>query len=396
MQLVERHIIVGNKAIEDVCFKAARLYNFCNYYIRHSYFGKIEKFSEYELTGLLAEFKQEDYKALPAQTSQQIIKLLYKNWKSFFKARAEYEKHPSKFKGRPRMPKYKDKTGCGIAVFTNQNVTLKDGFIHFPKSTKIEPVKTKVDKVVQVRLIPNATCFVIEVVYESNLQINEDLKKENALYIDLGLNNFATLLNNVGLPPIIVNGKILKSLNQLYNKTKATLMSYVGNKGTSNRIKQLTLYRNNYVEDKLHKISRYIINYCLEHNIGTIVIGHNKSWKDSINIGRKNNQAFICLPHSKLIDKITYKATLVGIEVIETEESHTSKVDHMAFESLGHHDTYLGKRKFRGLFQSSIGKLINADVNGGLGIGRKVFGDSVVTQILDSGLAFNPIRLNII
>lgn len=394
MQLAERHIIRNNKAIEDICFKAARLYNFCNYHRRHAYFGKIKKFGEYELSKLLAEYNQEDYRALPTQSSQQVIKMLFKNWKSYFASLKQYKKHPEKFKTKPKIPKYKDKKGHSICVFTNQQIKLKEGYIHFPKATNIKPLKTKAGNVAQVRLIPNANCFVIEVIYEQKPQ-KHDLDKKNFLSLDLGLNNFATSVNNVGSQPFIINGKVLKSLNQMYNKTKAKLMSYVGNKGTSNRIKQLTLYRNNFIEDKLHKISRYIVNYCIEHKIGTIIIGKNDGWKDSINIGKKNNQKFVCLPHARLIDKISYKAELAGIEMQLPEESHSSKTDHLAYEEMKHHEIYLGRRKKRGLFQSSIGKLLNADVNGAIGIARKVFGDSVISQIIDSGFAFNPVRINI-
>jgi putative transposase len=396
MQQVERHIIIKDKAIERNCFLAARLYNFCNYHLRMAFFGKMQKIKEYEMTGLLAEFKQDDYKALPAQSSQQIVKLLYKNWKSFWKAKKEFEKYPDKFTGKPKPPKYKDKTGFGICIFTNQIANLKDGFIHFPKRTGLNPIQTKVEKFAQVRLIPKATCFVVEIVYEKQEVGNENLKQENFLALDLGLNNFATSINNVGLPPFIINGKVLKSVNQMFNKTKAVLMSFVGNRGTSGRIKKFTHYRNNFIEDKLHKISRFIVDYCVENDIGTIIIGHNKGWKDSINIGKKNNQKFVCLPHSKLIDKITYKAMLDGIKVVENEESYTSKIDHLAYEPLKKQENYLGKRVKRGLFQSSTGKLLNADVNGSAGIARKVFGDSVITQIIGSGLAFNPIKLNII
>lgn len=393
MQLVERHIIINNKEIEDICHKAKNLYNQALYYLRQSTFGKIEKFKEYELSGLFAEFKEENYKALPAQTSQQIISLLFKNYKSWFKARKEWLKNPSKFTGRPKLPKYKKENS--IVVFTNQQVKLKEGFIIFPKQTNLQPLKTKVDNICQVRIIPQASCFVVEVVYKKNIEINENLKEENFLSIDLGLNNFATCISNVGKKPFIINGRVLKSVNQMFNKTKAELMSYIGQRGTSNRINKLTHYRNCFIEDKLHKISRYIVDYCVENNIGTIIIGHNKEWKDSINIGKSNNQKFCILPHSKLINKIKYKSELVGIRVIETEESYTSKVDHLAFEPLQHQEVYLGKRKKRGLFQSSIGKLINADVNGAIGIARKVIGDSVVRLIIDSGLAFNPIKISI-
>lgn len=122
----------------------------------------------------------------------------------------------------------------------------------------------------------------------------------------------------------------------------------------------------------------------------------NKGWKQEINLGKKTNQKFVEIPFSRLIDKISYKCKLVGISFQINEESYTSKVDHLAFEKLGKHDAYLGKRKKRGLFQSSIGKLLNADINGAIGIGRKVFGDFYVSKIIDSGFAFNPVRVSIL
>jgi len=397
MQLVERHIKSGDKAIEDICFKSARLYNFCNYYKRQVCFRQLEKFGEYELSGLLAEHKQEDFKSLPAQTSQQVIKLLFKNWKSYFNAIKRYKNNSAIFSGRPKLPKYKDKNGYNVVIFTNQQLKIKEGFIYFPKQTGLSPLKTNIKSgLCQVRITPQATCFIIEVVYKQEIIKNNEIKKENFLSLDLGLNNLVTSVNNVGQKPFIINGKVLKSVNQMYNKTKAKLQSYIGNKGTSNRISKLTFYRNNFIEDKIHKSSRFIINYCIENKIGTIIVGHNKGWKDKINIGSSNNQKFVTIPHSKLIDKIKYKAELVGIDVIINEESYTSKIDHLAIEEMKHQENYLGKRKRRGLFQSSIKKLINADVNGAIGIARKVIGDSVIKQIIDSGLAFNPIKIDIV
>ena len=173
-------------------------------------------------------------------------------------------------------------------------------------------------------------------------------------------------------------------------------MSFIGDRGISKRLKQLNNQRNFWIEDKIHKVSRYIIDFCIRNNIGSVIIGLNKGWKNEINLGKRINQKFVEIPFSRLIEKITYKGKLVGIEVQITEESYTSKVDHLAFEPLKKQEVYLGKRKKRGLFQSSINKLLNADINGAIGIGRKVFGDSYVIRIIDSGFAFNPIRVNIL
>lgn len=396
MQLVERHIIKNSKEIEDICFKCARLYNFVNYYKRQVCFGQFEKFGEYEVTGLLAKYKQEDFTVLPSNTAQQVVRLLFQDWASYFKSVKDYNKNPSKYSGKPKIPKYKDKKGCCICIFSGSQLGFKNGYIKFPKKTNLLPLKTNVKNIAQVRIVPKATCFVIEVVYNKEITANEKLDKSKFIALDLGLDNLATSINNVGLPPFIINGKVLKSVNQMYNKTKATLQSYVGNRGTSNRIKQTTHYRNNFIEDKMHKASRFIVDCAIESNVGTIIIGKNKGWKDSINIGNMNNQKFVSIPHAKLIDKIRYKAEMVGIEVIETEESYTSKIDHLSFETLGKQENYLGKRKHRGLFQSATKKLINADVNGAIGMARKVFGDLVLEPIINSGLAFNPYRINIL
>lgn len=395
MQQVERHIRYEDAKLTDLCFKSARLYNFVTYHYRQSIFGKQAYFSEFEMSKLCTEFNQEDYRALPAQTAQQVIKQVFTNFKSFFEAKKTYDKSKAGFSGKPKLPKYKDKSGLNIAVFTNQQVKVKGGYIHFPKMTGIAPLKTKVDNLAQVRIIPQATCFVIEVVYEKK-ETDSGLEKDNVLSIDLGLNNLIATSNNVGLAPFIINGKILKSFNHWYNKSKAKLMAYVGGNGASKRLCNLNNYRNNYIHDKMHKASRFIIDYCIENNIGTIVIGRNKGWKNSINLGKKTNQKFVELPHLKLIEQIAYKGKLVGIKVVETEEAYTSKCDHLALENMSKQEAYLGKRKKRGLFQSSVGKLLNADTNGSIGIARKVFGNSIVSSITNSGFVYNPYSINII
>jgi putative transposase len=394
MQLVEKHIITDNR-FEDICRKSGLLYNFATYHYRQAIFGQQEYFSEYELTTLCAEFNQDDYRALPAQTAQQVIKLVFKNFKSWMAAKKEYNKNPSKFNGRPNLPKFKTGNKQNIVIFTNQNAKLKNGFIYFPKSVNLKPVKTNVNSFQQVRIVPAATCYSVEIVYEKE-ETDLGLDRENILAIDLGLNNYATCINNVGLAPFIVNGKVIKSFNHWFNKKKAKLMSYVGNKRTSKRLSRLNNYRNFWIEDKNHKISKSIINYCVENNIGSIVVGKNIGWKNRINLGKKTNQKFVEIPHAKLIQKIEYKAKLVGINFICTEESYTSKIDHLAFEEMKKQETYLGKRKKRGLFQSSIGKLLNADINGAVGISRKVFGNSFVKEITNSGLVFRPYRINIL
>lgn len=394
MYQVERHVIKDNR-YEEICHKSGLLYNYCLYAFRQGVFtGNYIK--EYELSTKLGKENQYDFRNLPCHVSRNVIKQVSENIKSWIRAKKEYEKHPDKFQRRPKLPNYKNGKKLNIVVFDELSCRIKeDGCVHFVKNI-IKPIRTKVkpDELIQIRIIPEATCFIVEIVYERK-ETDLNLDKGNFLSIDLGLNNLCACVSNV-VESFIINGKVAKSVNQWYNKKKAKLMSFVGNKGSSNKIKRITLLRNCWIEDKLHKISRYIVNFCRSNNIGTIIIGLNKGWKNKINIGKRNNQHFVSIPHSKLIDKIVYKAKLLGINVIIHEESYTSKIDHLAFEPLKKQESYLGKRKKRGLFQSSIGKLINSDINGAIGIARKVIGDSFIGKIIDSGFVFNPIRLNVL
>ncbi len=171
-------------------------------------------------------------------------------------------------------------------------------------------------------------------------------------------------------------------------------MSYIGDVGTSKRIEKLTLKRENKIHDYFHKSSRFIIDYCLEHKIKNIVIGYNEGWKQDINIGKVNNQKFVNIPYLKLIQMIEYKAEEVGIQVIRNEESYTSKCDALGLESLQKHSKYLGKRKKRGLFQSSKSKLLNADFNGSLNILRKVIDNDFIQNLVNNRYGFTYRRVN--
>lgn len=396
MRLVDRHIIKDNR-FEDICLKSGLLYNYVLYLVRQGIFNK-EYLKEYDLSTKLGRENQFDFRQLPASVSQQVVGQVFKSVNSWIKLKSDFDRNPDKYNNhRPHLPKYKEGKKQNMVVFTTFSCRVKDdGYIHFVKNV-IEPIKTNVkkDELKQVRIVPQATCYVVEVIYERK-ETDLNLDKDNFLSNDLGLNNLCSCISNVGIKPFIINGKVIKSLNRWYNKKKARLMSYVGDNGTSRRIRRISLYRNCWIDDKMHKISKYIVNFCVSNNIGRIIIGLNKEWKQEINIGRRNNQHFVSIPHSKLIDKIMYKAKLLGIEVVTHEESYTSKIDHLAFEEMKYQDNYLGKRKRRGLFQSSIGKLINADINGAIGIARKVVGDSCINTIVSSGFAFNPIRLNIL
>ncbi|MHA2002000.1 MAG: RNA-guided endonuclease InsQ/TnpB family protein [Promethearchaeota archaeon] len=316
--------------------------------------------------------KHETYKVLPAQTSQQILRLVIKNWKSYWRSSREYQKDPRIFLGKPKIPQYKKKDGESIVIFTNQNTRIKDDMIYFPKSTNLPPLKTRIPKYQQIRIIPKARYYIFEIVYNRE-ELDLSLDQNRILSLDLGITNILTTANNIGLPPLIVKGNVVKSINQWYNKVRSLNRAFVNPIHLETRKMAIqTMKRNNRIKIFFHKTSRKLINYCITNNLGTIIIGYNELWKHQCNMGRKTNQAFISIPHYQLINMIQYKAKLIGIQVIITEESYTSKCSALDFEPIEKQHSYLGKRIKRGLFQSSKGIKINADVNGAINIMRKV------------------------
>lgn len=400
---VERHVIKradkNYSRIKDICHRCKNLYNYTNYILRQSLFKREGLPREYELVGLLTRENQDDYRALPAQTSQQVIKLLYKNWKAYFQALRAYQRDKSKFLGCPRIPKYKPRgeKGHSVALFTNQQIKIRNGKIIFPKPANLLPIKTKASSIEQVRIVPASACFIVEVVYQKEVVQTETTEGAIAS-IDLGINNFVTFLDNQGYQPFIINGKGAKAWNQYYHKTKANMQSQLKEgQRSSNNIQLLGLKRSMFMQNFLHQSSSLIIKALKERKISTIVVGLNEDWKQRSNMGKTNNQNFVSLPHKKLIDQLVYKCEEIGIEVISTEESYTSKIDHFVEEPMCKQTKYLGKRIHRGLFRSSTGVLINADLNGALGIMRKVFPEKaevLAKLIRNSGVAFTPVIVN--
>jgi len=253
-------------------------------------------------------------------------------------------------------------------------------------------------KIKEARIIPKGTGYVLEIVYEKSVD-PKILNKRTHYRIDFGLRNIVTMANNIGEQPIVIKGDVVKSINQYYNKRRAELQNIYDRQKIEWRtaILNLTDNRNRKIKDAMHKISRYIVHYCLEHNIGTIVIGHNDNWKQEVQLGKRNNQNFVSIPYYILQNQIAYKAEELGISVIGQDESHTSKCSFLDNESIEHHDKYLGRRIKRGLFRSAKGILINADVQGALNIIRKAFSNAFPQGNADGieGVGLHPKRTNI-
>jgi putative transposase len=216
--------------------------------------------------------------------------------------------------------------------------------------------------------------------------------------IDLGVDNLATCVNNIGIKPIVINGRIVKSINEYYNKKRAKLQSDLRkrhSKHWSNKLDTLQLKRDRKLEYYLHCASKSIIEYCEGLNIDTIVIGLNKTWKQECNLVKSANQNFISIPYDKFINMIKYKAENVGINVIATEESYTSGCSFIDNEEMCKETYNKSRRIVRGLFKSNNGTLINSDVNGAYNIIRKVFPKAFIVDGIKD-VHFHPVRVSII
>lgn len=338
-----------------------------------------------------------NYKLLKSQCSQQILRVLDKNMKSYCKSIKDWKKHLEKYKGMPQIPHYRKRGGMFNLYYTNQSCSIKDGRIKFAKDLFVDIPQwnkygSRLAKFNQVRLIPNDCNIKVEIVYDYKVQ-HADVDKSKCAAIDLGLDNLATMVTDDGC--VIFSGKYLKSYNQYFNKTLSHLQSIKdqqGMKRSTRRIIRMYNKRDRYFEDAFHKVSCQIVDMLVEKKIGRLVVGYNAGWKQKSDMGKRNNQKFVQMPFARLVSCLQYKCEMVGIDFVKHEESYTSKCDALALEPICKHEQYLGRRTKRGLFLSSTGKLINADHNGALNIMRKVVGDSYVNGIVNSGHSLCPIR----
>lgn len=386
--LIESHTIKPTnphyKELDNICFLSKNLYNAANYIIKQHYLETKTFLNKFELINKFTREYQPDYKSLPAKIAQLTIYQLYQNWSSFFGLlKAKKDKT---YTHKVKTPNYLEKNGRNICTFNNQSYSKKfikvglvvlSGLPNFKLKTLIE---NPLENIVEIKIIPRGNHIKVNIAYKiQEKQVKETSEKIAGL--DLGLNNLATIGSNCSLP-IIINGRPLKSINQFYNKKLAKLKSEKdiskNKKYNTKKIRNLIFKRNNKVNNYLHKASRLITNYLISNSIDTLVIGLNKGWKQGIEIGHRNNQKFVEIPHSRLIELIKYKCILEGIKVIIREESYTSKCSFIDNEEIKKHKTYVGQRIKRGLFKCSSGRLINADLNGALNIARKEFPNAFI------------------
>ena len=392
-QINKSHLMF--KVIDEFCFRSKNLYNVANYIIRQEFIKNHNYIKYREMDKMLQQTKE--YKLLMSQSSQCLLQVLDRNWKSFFVTIKDWTMHPEKYLGKPRIPKYKNKDGRYAWFLKNNQTFIKDGYLNF-RLRIFNGYKFKTNcngRLISVRFVPKGNIYIMEIVYET--EISENIPEVNNICsIDLGINNFVTMVNNIGLQPIIINGKGVKSINQHYNKRKAKIQSELklrNNKYWSKRLNIITLNRNNKVKNYIHHVSHYIVDYCKQHSIDTLVVGLNKTWKQECKLSDKVTQNFTFIPYDMLIKQLEYKCQDIAIRLIMTEENYTSGTSFLDNE-LPIKESYDKSRRIqRGLFKSNNGQLINSDVNGAFQIMKKVFPNAFVDGIKG---CLTPVIINVV
>jgi putative transposase len=401
MQLAEQHRIDRHDprfaAIDAASFASKNLFNAALYLKRQAYIFENHRIISYnDLDKLLQETSE--YRALPAKVAQWVLKQVCTAWDSYFAAVAEWNVHPEKFKSHPKLPQYLAKDGRNLLVYTSQAISRdsKNAGWVIPSAVPIRvATKHQHAAIAQVRLVPKATHYVVEVLYDREPGPSSALDPSRIASIDIGVNVLAAITSNQpGFTPLLVNGRPLKCCNQWYNKRRAKLQARLPEKRfTSRALDAMTDKRERVITSYLHTASRTIINLLVHHGIGALVIGKNDGWKQGVNLGKRNNQAFTFIPHARFIAMLTYKAALVGIQVATIEESHTSKCSFLDNEPIRHHDCYLGKRIKRDVFVASTGQALHADVNASYNILRRYEPQVISKGVNEFRLRPFPLRL---
>ena len=367
-------------ATKTMCHLAKNMVNVGLYNVRQHFF-KEKKYLNYYENNKISK-ANENYKLLNAGVAQQILMKVDENFKSFFGLR--------KIGAKARIPNYLPKDSYFELTFP-QIKLQKDGSFFLPMSPAFKREYGKVNikvpsnlvdkKIKEVRLSPryDGRFFEIEYVYQVE-EVKPKLLKKNMMSIDLGIDNFASVLTTTGAS-YLLDGKTIKSVNQWYNKRNSQLQAIKDKHGLKVLTKkQMSLidYRNHYINDYMNKVVHFLVNNCLENKIGRVVVGYNKGWKKESSIGKVNNQKFTSIPHGKFVKKLKAMCERFGIAFYEQEESYTSKASFLDKDVVPTYEkgektkqTFSGKRVRRGLYRSADGTLVNADINGAANILKK-------------------------
>ena len=391
--------------IKQQLIESKEIYNYANYIIRQIFFKKsknhqfsLDFVDEYpELKDLFTKYIEEDKQfttlfgkiirkfarlkkfSINSKIVQSIVRKLNSDWNSYWGLlklvkNKQYDKQIN-------IPKYKKQ--YNLVEYGNQVLSKKKLKLGFLGTDKMK----QGIKISNFHKDLNCKCFrifhknnnlICELIYEK--EINDRTSSSGkAASIDLGLENLFTVAFNYNKKGISFKGSKLKSINQYFNKETSKLQSLLHkNQYSSKRILHLFYKREEQLRNVIGFYANKLIKILLEEGISTLVIGHNKGWKNKINIGKTNNQNFVNIPFNKVIDIIKYKAEDFGIKCIEQEESYTSKASFLDNDSIptfnedeNQKHTFSGKRITRNLYQTKNNQIIDADLNGALNIMKK-------------------------
>ena len=378
MKLVEKHKIYKShqaySKLDHMSRKANNLYNQCVYLAKNS-----ENLSEdlKNLDKVMKSFPDEhdNYRSLGyAACAQQILRLFHQNLRSYFASIKDYKKNPTKYTGMPRFPKFRKSGDRFQVIFTNQSARLDDKIVNiaprvFENKLCIRLRTNSVKKLCQVTFAPRNDYFLVYVIYEADDPVISQNSNKVAA-IDIGLTNLATVTFSNQHEPILYRSDLVK-INKDFNRLSAEYVSILKktqNKYTSKRRNRLSEKYAGLIEDRLHKISRAIVNDLSHRGVSTLVVGKNTGQK--INNKFKN---FVQVPLFRLMEMIKYKSELAGIKFIQVNESYTSGTSFLDNELPTKTFYNKERRKFRGLFLSNDLKRINADVNAAFQIMKKIY-----------------------
>ncbi|OLS30245.1 MAG: hypothetical protein HeimAB125_19840 [Candidatus Heimdallarchaeota archaeon AB_125] len=364
-----------NPILSKLCHQIKNLYNRANYLVKQALNNREKLLQYYDLNTLLKE--EECYLVLPVHTAQHTLKLLSRNWRGFFRAIKEWKAKPERFFAEPNQPRYKPKNGECVAIFSNQQAKIRNGWLVLPKKVGLN-YKTRLTastRLKEVRFIPRRVGYTLELVYEKFIpKQRKKLTRKGA--IDLGSVNLVTFVDNLGNQPIVIkdHGKGIKSIIQYYLKVQTKLRAqYVQQQKKQLKQQNRVIYGQAYyrlrekfrkkLKNAIHHLTKFLVDLWVERDLHEVIIGYNPTWKQQMNLGKKTTQIFVTIPFLQIINQLKYKGKERGIHVDLIPEEYTSKSSFLDNEFPQKRENYAGKRSSRGLFSSAQGHKINADIN---------------------------------
>lgn len=396
----------------------SRLYNVGLYNVRQHYFNNNKKLSYVENYHLSKE--NDNYKLLLTDCGGQILRIVDRNINSFIGLLKL--KNKGKYSEKVHLPHYKKQDELSLICIYGRSARIKDGYVYvgfssfFKERHNLDSYKLKfklpkhlefLTELRELRIIPkyNGKEFEIEFVYEKEVQEQKDLNYNSYLSLDLGIDNFLACTNPTNELSFLIDGKYIKSVNHWYNKEKARLQTiYTKSKVSYHTNKTIRLEQKRYfrINNYFNLVVNYLVKTCIKYKIGTIVVGDWHDIKRKVKLGKINNQNFIQIPYGKFKQKLESKCEQIGIKVEYQDESYTSKCSFLDQEYPEYRNNYLGKRIKRGLFQTSKGSCINADINGSLNIlvkylkSKELLLNEIYQQLFYKDVVNHPIRIKIL